>query len=127
MAEPLNLQVLGETMAICRLEAKSPLPDWACEGEFYSITHSNEELSIICPASVIPTDIEAESGWRAIMVAGPLDFSLTGVLSSLLEPLAAANISILSLSTFDTDYVFVRDDELMNALQVLQAVGHQLI
>lgn len=127
MVEPLNLQVLGETMAICRLEATSPLPGWACGEEFYSITRSSEELSIICPAAAIPTGIKAESGWRAIKVVGPLDFSLTGVLSSLLEPLAAANISILSLSTYDTDYVFVRADALQQTLQVLQAAGHQLI
>ena len=127
MVEPLKLQVLGETMAICRLEATSPLPDWAYGDEFYSITRSSEELSIICPAAVIPTGIKAESGWRAIKVVGPFDFSLTGVLSSLLEPLAAANISILSLSTYDTDYVFVRADALQQTLQVLQAAGHQII
>jgi hypothetical protein len=127
MAEPLKLQVLGESMAICRMEAKLPLPDWACEGDFYSITRSSEELSIICPADIIPTGVKADSGWHAIKVVGPLDFSLTGVLSSLLEPLAAANISILSLSTYDTDYVFVRTEVLEDALQVLQTAGHQLI
>jgi hypothetical protein len=127
MAEPLNLKVLGETMAICRLEPNAPLPEWACEGDLYSFTRSSEELSIICPAAVIPTGVKAESGWRAIKVVGPMDFSLVGVLSSLLEPLATANISILSLSTYDTDYLFVRAEVFQPALQVLQAAGHQLI
>ena len=103
MAEPLKLQVLGESMAICRVEAKSPLPDWACEGDFYSITRSSEELSIICPSFVFPTDIKAESGWHAIRVADLLDFSLTGIFGFLLDPLAAAYICCLSLSTFETD------------------------
>ena len=103
MGEPLNLRVLGETTSICHMGAKLLLPGWASEREFYSITRSSEELSIICPSSVFPTDIKAESGWHAIRVADLLDFSLTGIFGFLLDPLAAAYICCLSLSTFETD------------------------
>lgn len=127
MVEPLYLQILGETMAICRLDANSPPPEWAFTGKFFSISRTSDELSIICPEQIIPTGIKSEHGWRAIKVIGPLDFSLTGVLSSLLEPLAAAKISILSLSTYETDFVFVRSEDLKQAMQELQAAGHQLI
>jgi hypothetical protein len=65
-------------------------------------------LSIVCPSATVPSTVACEAGWRAFTVEAKLEFSAVGVLSAILNPLADAGVSILSLSTFDTDYVLVR-------------------
>jgi len=67
---------------------------------------------------------EAEIGWRCLKVLGPLDFSLTGILASLAVPLAEASVSIFAMSTYNTDYILVREGDLEKAKQVLLAIGH---
>jgi hypothetical protein len=70
--------------------------------------------------------VRSEPGWRALQVAGPLDFALTGVLSSLLAPLAAAGVAVFALSTFDTDYVLVKEATLADAVAALERAGHRV-
>jgi hypothetical protein len=72
----------------------------------------------------MPSDAVIESGWRALGVVGPLDFSLIGILAALAEPLAAAKVSIFAISTYDTDYVLVREKSLETALAALRRAGH---
>lgn len=112
---------------MARLEADAPTPAWAARGGFSSITRTADELSVICAAEVIPPDVKAERGWRCLAVVGPLDFSLTGVLASIMAPLATAGVSILSVSTHDTDYVFVRAPTLRAAIEHLRAAGHEIV
>ena len=81
---------------------------------------------MVAPESATPSDVRAERGWRALQVAGPIDFSLTGVLASVLQPLAAARIGIFAVSTFDTDYVLVRAESLDPAIAALRAAGHRV-
>ena len=69
---------------------------------------------------------QVERGWRAICVAGPLDFALVGVLASLSGTLASAGVSIFAISTFDTDYILVKEDMLGAAREALAAAGHQV-
>lgn len=130
-SRPLSLTVLPYELAICRLPPDTRLPAWMDGLPFYSLTRAEEELSIVCPVDAIPPDIQAasivERGWRALKVAGPLDFSLTGVLASLAGPLAGAGISIFAISTFDTDYLLVRSETLEKAIQVLEESGHTVI
>ena len=106
------------------------IPAWALGGDFYSVTKTDEELSIVCDASAIPSDAEAnlktEKNWRALKVQGPLDFALTGILAKLTEPLATAKISIFAVSTFDTDYILVKSETLDRAVEVLKQAGHQI-
>ena len=117
----MELTSLPEPLAICRLAPTERVPSWALElhESFSSITRTREELSIVCPEEAVPPDVEAETGWRALVVPGPLPFEQTGVLAGIAAPLAAAGISIFAISTYDTDYVLVR--ELERALDVLQA------
>jgi hypothetical protein len=96
-------------------------------GPFFSVTRTEEETSILCPEQYAPQDVRSEPGWRMLKVAGPLDFSLTGVLASLAVPLAEAGVSIFALSTFDTDYLLVRESQLETALCALTARGHEII
>lgn len=128
----LSLSVLPETFAVCRLENNAKIPNWANSPVFCSITKTREELSIVCDQSIIPQDtknIKIERDWTAFKVEGPLDFALTGILSSLAKPLAEAAISIFAISTFDTDYILTKSTDTAQAIQVLGkfcTINHQI-
>lgn len=121
----LLLTLLPTRLAVCRLDAQAPLPPWP-RGELVALTRTADELSIVCAEECVPPGIQIEAGWRALKVAGPLDFSLTGILAALAAPLAAAKISIFALSTYDTDYVLVKEVHLADAIRVLSQVGHRI-
>lgn len=106
------LKKWDQEFAICRLDPHSPIPDWVWTSCLYSITQTIDELSIVCEQEkVMPqAHIRQENNWKCLQVIGPLDFSLTGILSSIVQPLATHKISIFSLSTYDTDYIFVKKD-----------------
>jgi hypothetical protein len=120
----LTLEVLDATFAICRLDPDAPLPGWAGSGPFVSITRTEEELSVVCPQDVVPEGVQCDQGWRCLRVAGTLDFALVGVLASLLVPLADAAISIFTVSTFDTDFLLVKEEKLDRAIEVVTEAGH---
>ncbi len=122
---PLDLSILPETFAIARLSASDPAPAWTDTGALRSLTRTPDELSIVCADRAVPEGVAASRGWRAIRVAGTLEFSLTGILSSLAAPLAQSRISIFALSTHDTDYVLVQDEALGRAVDALTAAGHR--
>jgi hypothetical protein len=118
---------LDGPFAVCRLAAESPLPAWASggpAGSFVSITRTVDELSIVCRQELVPEDVRCERGWRVLRVAGTLDFNLVGVLASLLVPLADAGVAVFVVSTFDTDYLLIKDDRLRAAIEVLRREGH---
>ncbi|HYG65994.1 MAG TPA: ACT domain-containing protein [Thermoanaerobaculia bacterium] len=123
---PLRLQVLAERFAVCRLPPDSPIPPRPQACGLWSATLTGNELSLVLPESAAPPGVPTERGWRALEVAGPLDFALTGVMASLSSPLAAAGISLFVVSTYDTDYVLVRDHDLGRAKEALEAAGHQV-
>jgi hypothetical protein len=110
--------------AVCRLGPDEAIPSWLPSCEFWSITRTDEELSVVAPEGAVPGTWQAERGWRCLKVQGPLDFGLTGILSSLSVPLAAAGISVFVLSTYDTDYLFVHAADLEKAANALAAGGH---
>jgi hypothetical protein len=120
----LTLTVLSDALAICRISPEEDVPEWAMIGEFVSITHTGDELSIVCAEEYVPADVKADKGWRALKVEGPLDLALTGVLASLADPLAAAQINLFAVSTFDTDYLLVKGYNLARAGDVLRQAGH---
>ncbi len=125
-SEPLGLHLLPEALAVCRLEPDSPVPDWAMRGSFYSVTRTADEVSVVCPERVVPEEVKAERGWRSLQVEGPLDFAMTGVLARLTKSLAEAGVSVFALSTYDTDYLLVRDRDIASAVAALRAVGHRV-
>jgi hypothetical protein len=121
----LTLSLLPDNYSICRLGPAADIPPWALAGNFFSITRTEEELSLVCSQEVVPDGVLCEKGWRCIMVVGPLDFSLTGILASLTASLAEVGISVFAISTFDTDYLLVKADNLKRALLKLQEAGHR--
>ena len=120
---PFTLEVLPGTFAICHLSATDPVPDWATD-EFVSITRTPNELSIVCPQANVPAETQSEPGWRCLRVAGQLDFSMVGVIASLNGTLASAGIGVFVVSTFDTDYLLVKETELDAAVESLIEVGN---
>jgi hypothetical protein len=119
----MEVSVLPGTLAICRLHASARIPSWALELHegFVSITRTPDELSIVCPQEAVPPDTQVEEDWRALVIPGPIPFEVTGVLSALAGPLAEAGIPIFAISTYDTDYVLVREQNVERALHVLHA------
>jgi hypothetical protein len=123
---PLRIRTLQGRYAVCRLDAAEPLPAWA-SGDLVSITRTAGELSVICDESAAPEGVRAERGWRALQVDGPLPFEMTGVAAALTQPLAAAGVSLLLVSTFDTDILLVKDAALDRAFEALRAAGFDLV
>jgi uncharacterized protein len=121
---PLTLQLIPGAFTVCRLPAAEAVPAWAASPVFSSVTRTGDELSIICPAAQVPADVPHEAGWRVVKIEGPFAFTATGILASVLAPLAAAKIGILAVATFDTDYVLVKAARLEEAWQALAAAGH---
>ena len=122
----LSLALLPDLLAVCRLAPDSALPPApaASTAGFWSVTRTADEISVILPEDQAQPGWKVEPGWRAFHVAGPLDFGLTGVLASLAQPLADAGIPVFVLSTYDTDYVLVKEVRLERAKQVLFQAGH---
>ncbi len=121
-----TLSCLSDTLAICRLEADALLPSWAIPGEFTSITRTADELSIVCRQADVPAEIPCEKGYHCIKVEGPVAFTVIGVLSSLTAVLAREGISIFAVSTFDTDYILVKKDQMDKAVQALSQAGYHI-
>jgi hypothetical protein len=119
-----TLILLDGTFAVCRLEADALIPSWATAGGFFSITRTDEELSIVCRQDLVPQGVVCERDWCCLRVAGTIPFAVVGVLASLTAPLAAAGISVFAVSTFDTDYLLMRGEDLPKAIGVLRGQGH---
>lgn len=116
--------VLEGRFAICRLAPDKPLPEAPPHAVFWSLTRTAEEISIVCDEACAPKCDSVERVWRGIKVEGPIDFDLTGVICSLITPLAALELGVFVVSTYDTDYVFVKELDLAAALSALSAAGH---
>lgn len=121
-----RFRALPGRYAVCRLRPESAVPAWAA-GPFVNITFTDDELAIICPAERVPPDVRAERDWRVLKLVGPFPFTAIGVLASLATPLARADISLLSIATYDTDYFLVKGDVFDDAVAVLVAAGHTRI
>jgi hypothetical protein len=122
-----ELTVLPGFFAIVRLAVDAPLPFWASAGDFFSVTRTSDELSVVCQANQVPSSLTAEMGWRALKVRGPFALSEIGVLAALAAALAHARVSLFAISTFDTDYLLVSDKSLNTALAALRAAGHGVV
>ena len=127
----LDLEVLPGDYAICRLPAGSAVPAAFIEAatagpDVISVTWTPDEVSILCPADRVPAGAQVETPWRCLRVAGPVQLALTGILASIVSPLAEARVNIFAFSTFDTDYVLVPAVRLNEALAALNAAGHRV-
>lgn len=117
------LELFPERFAVCQLAAAADLPTWVQGSGFCAIVRTMDELSIVCQEQIVPAGVKAETGWRVLGVRGPLDFSLVGVLAGIAQPLANAGVSIFAISTYNTDYILLKETQLEQGLQALAQMG----
>lgn len=121
----LAFTLLEDELAICRLDSGARIPPWARKSSFWSLSGSSEELSVVCGAENVPQKVKHARGWRGLKIEGPLDLQIVGVLEAIARPLTRAGVSIFAVSTFDTDYILVREKHLEKAIAVLEHEGHR--
>ena len=126
MSKVFSLILLSDHLTVCRLPLDALLPSWAEFNGLQAIIRTTDELCIICGEDKVPANITAEPDWRALKVQRPLVFSEVGVLPALANPLAEAEISIFVISTFETDYILVKKNDLDQAVMALQKAGHTI-
>jgi uncharacterized protein len=125
VSEKFALALLSECYAVCRLEPHEPTPAWVqSDTAFCSITRTSAEVSIVCPERIVPAGVAAYQGWRVLAVQGPLNPNLIGVLAGLTGTLAAAGVSVFAISTYDTDYLLVREGEAQQAVRALRRADY---
>ena len=118
------LSILEETYIIHKLDQSTNLPEELIECEFYSLSNSQEELSLVCPEQMLIQSENSSPNWKCLKVAGPLDLNLTGILAGLSDTLAKAKISIFAISTFETDYLLIQKEVLETAKSALESAGY---
>ena len=119
-----ELSLLAETFTILHLAPDAVVPEWATQGQFFSITRTSDELSVIAETALVPDRLRTEVSWRVLKVHGPFDLAEVGVLASLVMPLAAAGVSVFTISTFETDYLLVQSGQLRDAVSGLRNAAH---
>jgi len=123
----LTMKLLNEKYGVCRLNKTELIPDWVKNSNFFSITKTEDELSIVCCEDIIPKEIKCEKNWRALKIEGTLDFSLIGILSSISTILAQKGISIFAISTFDTDYILIKNKDVDEAIGALVKEKYKVV
>ena len=120
----MKLQKLPYDLAVCKV---SSVADLDLHGDFYFIGKTDEEISLVCPTAVAPAHTtHRENGWKGFRIQGELDFSLIGILSRLSSLLAENGIGIFAVSTYNTDYILVKEKHFAKALKVLAAHGYTI-
>lgn len=126
----LTVDVRPGGYTVVRLPGDAPLPAGLLDGrtdDLVSVTRTADELSVVCRTeSAVPAD-HAEHGWRLLTVRGPMEFTLTGIIAAVAGALAAAGVPLFALSTFDTDHLLVKDDDLARATRALRDAGHEVV
>ncbi|MDB0439943.1 ACT domain-containing protein [Clostridioides difficile] len=122
----MKLKLFLEEYAVCRLSSNSKIPTWIDTKNFYSITKTDDELSVVCSNNNIPSDVKSEKEWRILKILGPLDFVLIGILSKISGLLADNKISIFAISTYDTDYILIKEKDIKNACKILNCNGYEI-
>ena len=118
----MQLQIIDGEFAVCKIPDVSKVN---MQDDFYFLSRTDEELSLVCREESVPENYsELERGWSMFRVAGMLDFSLTGILSRLSGVLAEAGVGIFAVSTYNTDYILIKRENLTRATEVLCAAGY---
>jgi hypothetical protein len=120
---PLRLHVHGERLAIARLEPDAELPAWA-QGGFVTLSRTRHELSIVCSQALVPRDVRQERERIGFGIVGVIPMTTVGLLASLCTALAAVNVPVFVISTYDTDWILVTVERYEAARKALEALGH---
>jgi hypothetical protein len=125
--DKIKLILLKEIFAVAQLEKGGSFPNWAITSELWSITATQDEISIVCRQDIVPAQVKSEKDWRCLKVDAVLDFSLVGILASLTLPLAQEGISIFAMSTFNTDYLLIKEIDVDKTIMVLLNQGFEIL
>ena len=124
----LNFTVLKGNYFIYKFKHDEELPDWIYFCDFYSVTKTTDEISVVTSRSgSLPEGTEVNKDWRILKINGPLDFSLIGIIAGISNILKQEKISIFTISTYDTDYILVGQKDLSHAVEALREKGHNVI
>ena len=119
------LQKLEHDLTVCKVAS---MQDIELKSKFFFVGKTDEELSLVCLTKDVPADtLERDDGWKAFRIQGTLDFSLIGILSKISSILAENKIGIFAVSTYNTDYVLVKEENFTKALEVLAEAGYEII
>jgi hypothetical protein len=113
--------------AIAKFPSDAAIPAWATVSAFFSVTRTLEELSLVAMEPSVPVELDASRGWRMFKVHGPFAFDEIGVVAALANPLARVGVGIFVISTFDTDYLLVQQEEVPVAVETLEHAGHTIL
>ena len=118
----MELKIIEHKLSVCKVSGVS---DIDLAADFYFVGKTDEELSLVCRTEDVPENtLEREDGWRAFRIQGVLDFSLIGILSKISGILAEHEIGIFAVSTYNTDYILVKEENFEEALRVLSLEGY---
>jgi hypothetical protein len=113
--------------AIAKFPCDAEIPAWATGSAFFSVTRTLYELSVVSAEASVPAGLDASRGWRMLKVHGPFAFEETGVVAALANPLARVGVGIFVISTYDTDYLLVQQEEIPVAVETLEHAGHKIL
>lgn len=122
----VKLEQLAGDYAVARLERGDAIPAWADGDGFVSISRTADELSVVCVAGRVPQSVKHEAGWTCFKFLGPFAFDETGIALAVIRPLSEADVGIFLVSTFDTDYLLVKSENVGRARALLEGAGHRL-
>lgn len=121
----MKLKKLDYALTVCKVKSES---DIDLSKEFYFIGKTDEEYSLVCITDDTPDNpVEREDGWKGFRIQGVLDFSMIGILSKISAVLADNRIGIFVVSTFNTDYILVKEENFEKAFNVLSSAGYSII
>ena len=121
-----SYSLLQDTFAICRMDKNAPVPGWAVGGEFWSISRTPDELSVVCPQRSVPAGVDHDDWWKCLKVESPFEFDLAGMISSMAAPLAETEVDLFVVATQDSDFLMVRGSDLERATGELARAGFSL-
>jgi hypothetical protein len=122
----LHVRCHDTALSICQLPQGSKAPVDILEHPFAAFFRTHDEVTIVCPTELVPSNAKAEHGFVPFELVGPFEFGLTGILTQVANPLAAAGVPVVPLSTFNTDYVLIKGDQRKKAMEALRQAGHKV-
>jgi hypothetical protein len=122
----MTLELLGNEYSVYRFDPDYKIDENILSGEFISVTRTRDELSIVAQQGKFSDFLNSEEGWKILKISGVLDFSLIGIMSKLSTILANENISVFVMSTYNTDYIMVKKDNVKKAIEILEKNGYEV-
>ncbi len=121
--EQLTFIVMNGVFSLCSFAPQDPIPVWTMSSSFYTISKTNDELSIICESQYVPASVKQDGNWSLLKIAAVLDLSLTGITAKFSTALADAGVNLCVIATYETDYILVKQQKLQTAIAALQNAG----